>query len=113
MREDVTIRRLAIPCGDETELSAIRQVLEAFREPSILLSPDYRILAANTAYQEVYGTDADGSSRACHEASHGYQRPCDEAARPARCKRHSPADAGSVSCMCITRRRGVSTWTWS
>ncbi|WP_019623514.1 sigma-54 interaction domain-containing protein [Thioalkalivibrio thiocyanoxidans] len=79
MREDVTIRRLAIPCGDETELSAIRQVLEAFREPSILLSPDYRILAANTAYQEVYGTDADGSSRACHEASHGYQRPCDEA----------------------------------
>ncbi|WP_018138857.1 MULTISPECIES: sigma-54-dependent Fis family transcriptional regulator [unclassified Thioalkalivibrio] len=79
MREDVTISRLAIPCGNETDLSAMRQMMEAFREPSILLSPDYRILAANTAYQRVYGTDADGSSRACYEASHGYQRPCDEA----------------------------------
>ena len=61
------------------DLGIIRQVLEAFREPAVLLSPDYRILAANSRYQSVYGTDAFGSGQACFEASHGFRRPCDEA----------------------------------
>ncbi|WP_019627309.1 sigma-54-dependent Fis family transcriptional regulator [Thioalkalivibrio sp. ALJT] len=79
MREDVTITQSVPAAREEPDILIIRQVLEAFREPAILLSRDYRILAANAAYQRVYGTDAQGSSRTCYAASHGYKRPCDEA----------------------------------
>ena len=61
---------------DPEELTSI---LDVFREPAILLSPDYRILGANRSYQRVYGTDARGDGKRCFEASHGYRRPCDEA----------------------------------
>ncbi|MGM0552589.1 MAG: sigma-54 interaction domain-containing protein [Pseudomonadota bacterium] len=70
----------------------IRQVLEIFRDPAIVLTPDYRILAANTAYQRVYGTDVRGSGHTCFEASHGYRRPCDEAGES--CPLRAALDSG-------------------
>ncbi|WP_018950027.1 sigma-54-dependent Fis family transcriptional regulator [Thioalkalivibrio sp. ALMg11] len=79
VRGDVTSIPKKDPDPQDTHVETLRQMLELFREPAILLSPDYRILAANAAYQHVYGTDRDGSGRSCFEASHGFRRPCDEA----------------------------------
>ncbi|WP_019594120.1 sigma-54-dependent Fis family transcriptional regulator [Thioalkalivibrio sp. ALM2T] len=79
VRVDVTSSPKKELQRDDTEIDTFRQMLEAFREPAILLAPDYRILAANSAYQRVYDTDDRGSGRTCFEASHGFRRPCDEA----------------------------------
>ncbi|WP_026304853.1 sigma-54-dependent Fis family transcriptional regulator [Thioalkalivibrio sp. AKL8] len=79
VRGEVTSITKKAPEPQDTHVETLRQVLEGFREPAILLSPDYRILAANGAYQSVYGTDRDGSGRTCFEASHSFRRPCDEA----------------------------------
>ncbi len=53
--------------------------LEATDRPAILLSPDYRVLAANAAYREHYGAEAlrPGHDR-CYAVSHGYPSPCDQ-----------------------------------
>jgi DNA-binding NtrC family response regulator len=53
-------------------------VLSAFELPAILLSPDYRIVAANRAYTDRYGPiDAIGEAR-CFAVSHAYDSPCDD-----------------------------------
>ena len=57
----------------------VNAILECLDDPAILLSPDYRILRANTAYQELYGDAASLEARHCYEVSHRYQVPCDQA----------------------------------
>jgi len=54
----------------------IEAVLNCFPEPAILLGLDYRIVLANRAYRELYGTP-DGARRHCYEVSHRYSVPCD------------------------------------
>ncbi len=63
-----------------TPVSAeLASTLEHIREPAILLSRDYRVLAMNDAYRAHYGADGvvTGESR-CFHISHGYDSPCDE-----------------------------------
>ncbi|MEZ4431712.1 MAG: sigma 54-interacting transcriptional regulator [bacterium] len=56
----------------------LRSLLDHADRPAILLSPDYRVLAANAAYRAHYGaaTLRPGVDR-CHAISHGYDTPCD------------------------------------
>ncbi len=58
---------------------ALRSMLEQFDRPAILLSTDYRVLAANRAYRDHYGaTNLDEGHDRCFAVSHGYGSPCDE-----------------------------------
>jgi len=60
-------------------LPEITGLLNAYRDPAILLDRDYRIVTANRAYREVYGEGLPLQRRRCFEVSHGYQVPCDQA----------------------------------
>lgn len=51
--------------------------LEFESDPMIVLDPDYNILAANTAYQRLFGSVRQ--ARKCYQVSHHYQVPCDQA----------------------------------
>ncbi len=53
--------------------------LDGLPEPHILCDPDYRIVAANQAYRQLYGGDAELIGRTCYEVSHHFDRPCDQA----------------------------------
>ncbi|HJL14290.1 MAG TPA: sigma 54-interacting transcriptional regulator [Sandaracinaceae bacterium LLY-WYZ-13_1] len=53
-------------------------VLEQHEDPAILLSPDYRILAANAAYERHYGASIRPGRDHCYRVSHGYDSPCDD-----------------------------------
>ena len=59
------------------ELPDIKAVLNALPRPAILLNAQYRILAANERYRDVYGFSDRPISHLCHEVSHGYSVPCD------------------------------------
>ncbi len=60
-------------------LPELTSFIEGLAEPRILVDLDYRILAANKAYREVYGARQSLVGRRCYEVSHHYARPCDEA----------------------------------
>lgn len=53
--------------------------LEGLPEPHILFDPDYRIVAANAAYRQQFSPEGSVLGRTCYEASHHFDRPCDEA----------------------------------
>ncbi|MEO8021664.1 sigma-54-dependent Fis family transcriptional regulator [Polaromonas sp.] len=53
--------------------------LEGLPEPHILLSAQYRILAANAAYCRQFSPGAEVVGRLCHEVSHHFSVPCDQA----------------------------------
>lgn len=53
-------------------------MLDSITEPAILLSKEYRILAANTAYQSHYGAAPLIGEDTCYGISHGTPGPCDE-----------------------------------
>lgn len=57
----------------------MRAVLNCFREPAILLSPEYEILLANDAYRATYGFTDQPNRQRCYEVSHRYTVPCDMA----------------------------------
>jgi len=54
-------------------------ILEALPHPAIALSTDYRILAANRAYRELYSFAQGPIRKRCYQVSHGYAVPCDRA----------------------------------
>jgi DNA-binding NtrC family response regulator len=54
-------------------------MLEGHPDPAILLDRDYRVLAANPAYCQVYGEGRPLVGRRCYEVSHHYNVPCDQA----------------------------------
>ncbi len=56
----------------------VKNLLQYFPEPAILLSRNYQILAANVAYQRHYGKK-DFKHHYCYEVSHHYKVPCDQA----------------------------------
>lgn len=73
----------------------VRGVLERIPAPAIVLSRQYRILAANDAYRTVYGEGEDFRGRRCHEVSHGYSVPCDLAGES--CPLRESLDSGDNS----------------
>ncbi|WP_240770731.1 sigma-54-dependent Fis family transcriptional regulator [Neptunomonas sp. XY-337] len=60
-------------------VSQFSGILAALEEPAAILSPDYKIIAANDAYIAHYkGSDAVVGHH-CYEVSHHYDVPCDQA----------------------------------
>lgn len=53
--------------------------LEGLAEPHILLDTQYRILAANAAYRSQFSPGREVVGRLCHEVSHHFSVPCDQA----------------------------------
>lgn len=70
---DAGLRSHSEPSAD------LAAVLEAMPEPAIVLSLDYRILLANTAYRATYGWSERIAQQRCYQVSHRYSVPCDQA----------------------------------
>ena len=60
-------------------LPEVTALLNGIEGPAVLLSTDYRIVAANQAYRLVYGEGKALHARHCYEVSHHYRVPCDQA----------------------------------
>ena len=57
----------------------LQSVVESHERPFVVIDKNYRILAANKAYEELHGAAAsEAIGRACYEVSHGKERPCSE-----------------------------------
>jgi two-component system, NtrC family, response regulator HydG len=65
--------------GEFHELSVgeLESLLDAWGVPAAVVSPDYRILAANRLYGESFG-ESGVRGRHCYEVSHGFNSPCDQ-----------------------------------
>ena len=61
------------------DLNELAAVLEALHQPAVLISPDYRVMAANGAYRREFTLPEGGASVRCYQVSHRYQLPCDQA----------------------------------
>lgn len=48
-------------------------------EPRIVMDADYRIVAANAAYQREFGSEEEVVGRHCYAVSHHFSVPCDQA----------------------------------
>ncbi|MCB9760383.1 MAG: sigma 54-interacting transcriptional regulator [Alphaproteobacteria bacterium] len=63
---------------DPPDVSAeLVSMLDHLDDAAILLSRDYRVLAANRAYRARYGVDFTLGEARCHWISHRYDTPCD------------------------------------
>lgn len=72
--------------------SPLKNMLDGYECPAILVSVDYQILATNTLYQDAFG-DIDLSYQPrCFEVSHGYRVPCDQAGED--CPLHAAKTSG-------------------
>ncbi len=60
-------------------LSELISFLDGLPEPRIVMSADYRIIAANAAYTREFGGGRELAGRACYEVSHRFNVPCDQA----------------------------------
>ena len=60
-------------------LSELISFLDGLPEPRIVMSADYRIIAANKAYTREFGGGREIAGRACYEVSHHFNVPCDQA----------------------------------
>jgi transcriptional regulator with PAS, ATPase and Fis domain len=60
-------------------LPELTAFLEGLPEPHILFDSRYRILAANAAYRREHSPDRSVIGRTCHEVSHQFAVPCDQA----------------------------------
>jgi two-component system response regulator HydG len=56
---------------------SLKLLLEYFDTPTILLSPDYRIIAVNRAYEATYSLSQSELGQHCYAVSHQYEVPCD------------------------------------
>lgn len=60
-------------------LSELISFLDGLPEPRIVMSADYRIIAANRAYTREFGGGRELAGRCCYEVSHRFEVPCDQA----------------------------------
>ncbi|HET7864353.1 MAG TPA: sigma 54-interacting transcriptional regulator, partial [Burkholderiaceae bacterium] len=68
------------PGNPTPQVQALVSFLEHEAQPMIVLDPDYRILAANAAYQRQFGSgDKPCIGQPCFRVSHHYDVPCDQA----------------------------------
>lgn len=72
----------------------VASLLETYTDPAILLDRDYRILAANRAYCEIYGDERPIPGRRCYAVSHRYPVPCDQAGES--CPLRASLDSGQA-----------------
>ncbi|MGH1543209.1 MAG: sigma-54 interaction domain-containing protein [Arenicella sp.] len=57
----------------------MKQMLEAYDVPAILVTANYEILASNSIYREKFGEIQLANQPRCYTVSHGYSKPCDQA----------------------------------
>lgn len=58
-------------------LETMRNVLDSYNNPAVLVDADYNVVATNSNYDFRFGElDSRGPAK-CYYLSHGYQRPCD------------------------------------
>ncbi|KGE09924.1 sigma-54 interaction domain-containing protein [Burkholderia gladioli] len=86
----------SVPATSPAGLGALVSYLEHDPQPMIVVDPDYRILAANGAYQRQFG----GAGRAhvgrhCYRVSHHYEVPCDQAGE--HCPMRAALESGAAS----------------
>ncbi|QTO47042.1 sigma-54 interaction domain-containing protein [Burkholderia latens] len=76
-----TIPIVPAPSRDMTpDVRALVAYLEQDPQPTIVVDPDYRILAANDAYRRQFGVaGVEHVGRHCFQVSHHYDVPCDQA----------------------------------
>jgi PAS domain-containing protein len=56
---------------------SVQSLIDMQDHPAVLINRDYRIVAANRAYQQAYGVAADELiGRTCYEVSHHRNAPC-------------------------------------
>lgn len=58
-------------------LETMRNVLDGYQDPAVLVDADYNVVATNSRYDFRFGGLGDSGSAKCYFLSHGYQRPCD------------------------------------
>jgi len=58
-------------------LRTMRNVLDSYSSPAVLIDADYNVVATNANYDFRFGSLDERSSAKCYFLSHGYQRPCD------------------------------------
>ncbi len=58
-------------------LKTMRNVLDGYDDPAVLIDADYNVVASNSSYDFRFGGLQNRPSAKCYDLSHGYQRPCD------------------------------------
>ncbi|KAF1056035.1 MAG: Nif-specific regulatory protein [Burkholderia gladioli] len=77
-------------------LGALVSYLEHDPQPMIVVDRDYRILAANAAYQSQFGVAGQAHvGRHCYRVSHHYDVPCDQAGE--HCPMRAALESGAAS----------------
>ncbi|WP_414445382.1 sigma-54 interaction domain-containing protein [Burkholderia sp. 22PA0106] len=77
-------------------LGALVSYLEHDPQPMIVVDRDYRILAANAAYQRQFGVAGQAHvGRHCYRVSHHYDVPCDQAGE--HCPMRAALESGAAS----------------
>lgn len=66
---------------------AISGMLETFTAPAVVISPEYRILATNSAYRSHFGVTGEVNQAHCYRVSHRFSMPCDQAGETCPLKR--------------------------
>jgi transcriptional regulator with PAS, ATPase and Fis domain len=61
------------------DLAELTSVLEALDQPTVLLSPGYRIVTANRSYRREFALAEIDFGQHCFEVSHHFKSPCDQA----------------------------------
>lgn len=59
-------------------ISVVQSMINAIDKPAIFITPEYKILAVNDAYRDIYQTDVIIGQSRCYETSHGHNTPCDK-----------------------------------
>ena len=63
-------------------LAGLIAFLEQLPEPHIVCDADYRIVAANRAYRQIFRDSPEPVGSTCFAVSHGFEVPCDQAGEP-------------------------------
>jgi len=69
----------AMSDGNDSVGAITEALLEGFHAPAVAIDPEYRILAANERYRQVFANGEGVIGRTCFAVSHGSQVPCDQA----------------------------------
>lgn len=59
-------------------LKTMRNVLDSYEDPAVLIDADYNVVATNSRYDFRFGDVLKNDVAKCFYLSHGYDRPCDQ-----------------------------------
>jgi hypothetical protein len=77
--DDECLDRCPLPFFPDPSRAELISFLESLVEPHILCDRNYRIIAANDRYRAKWEGQQKIIGRTCHEVSHRYSVPCDQA----------------------------------